>query len=91
MTTFAWIGGIILLIIILSAINESVDRIYEPEEDAADWEARLSALMIINDLKYTRPDVWAKGASVIMGKPVNPPTPEQCEEYFKAHPDKRPK
>lgn len=89
MTTLAWIGGILLIIIIIGAVGSSVDRIYEPVEEADDWANRLTALMIINDLKYTQPGLWAKCASDIMGKQVNPPTPEQCEEYFEAHPEKR--
>lgn len=88
MTALIWIGAILVFIACIGIIKGPTD-IYRPVEEADDWANRLAALMIINDLKYTHPDTWAIAASDIMGKPVNPPTPEQCEEYFKAHPEKR--
>lgn len=89
MTILTWIGGALLGLMIVGAIISIANGDYDSVDEADDWEARLTALMIINDLKYTRPEVWAKCASNIMGKRVTPPTPEQCEEYFRAHPEKR--
>lgn len=92
MLILAWIGGVLLGLMIVGAVVSIVNGDYDSMDsvdEADDWEARLTALMIINDLKYTRPEVWAKCASDIMGKCVAPPTPEQCEEYFRVHPEKR--
>ena len=66
----AWIVGAIL----------SYDP-YEDEDDTSDSVNRLAALVIIDDLKYTHPEVWAKCASDIMGRPIDPPTPEQIAKW----------
>ena len=81
MTIFTWIGGALLALIIVSAVIGIINGDYDSVDETDDWEARLMALMIIADLKYTRPEVWAKCASDIMGKRVAPPTPEQIAQW----------
>ena len=54
---------------------------YEEEESTSDAMNRLAALVIIDGLKYERPEVWAKCASEIMGRQIDPPTPEQVARW----------
>lgn len=46
-----------------------------------DYLWKVSALMIIDDLKYTHPETWATAASEIMGRQIDPPTPEQIAAW----------
>lgn len=75
-----WWTLIILGIIILLGGIMSYDP-YEDEDDTSDSVNRLAALVIIDGLKYTHPEVWAKCASDIMGRPIDPPTPEQIMRW----------
>ena len=69
------LGGILIMGAILSHDP------YEDEDDTSDSMNRLAALVIIDGLKYTHPEVWAKCASDIMGRPIDPPTPEQIARW----------
>ena len=53
----------------------------EEEGSTSDTMNRLAALVIIDVLKYERPEVWAKCASEIMGRQIDPPTPEQVARW----------
>lgn len=59
----------------------SRNEYYEDEEETSDAMERLAALVIIDDLKYSHPEVWAKCASSIMGRQIDPPTPEQVAKW----------
>ena len=66
-------GAIFGLIVVVSDHDEQYEE--------SDGSSRLAALVIIDGLKYTHPDVWAKCASDIMGRPIDPPTPEQIAKW----------
>ncbi len=85
MAWYWWILIILGIIILIGMFSGEYDS-YEEEEH--DWMYRLQALMIINDLKWRYPEKWAQMASDIVGKPVNPPTPEQIAEYKAKYPEK---
>ena len=53
----------------------------EEEGSTSDTMNRLAALVIIDGLKSARPEVWAKCASEIMGRQIDPPTPEQVARW----------
>lgn len=68
--------GIFIIIGIINASNESYD-----EEATSNAMNRLTAMVIIDNLKYERPETWAKCASNILGRPVDPPTQEQIARW----------
>lgn len=53
----------------------------EEEESTSDTMNRLAALVIIDGLKYERPEVWAKCVSEIMSRQIDPPTHEQIAKW----------
>lgn len=79
MAWYWWVLIVLGIIILIGAIVGHDD--YYEEEESSDWANRLAALIIIDDLKYTRPDVWAKCASGIMGRQIDPPSPEQVAKW----------
>ena len=74
----AWYWWLLIAVAIFGIIGAicSGDS-YEEEESTSDTMNRLAALVIIDGLKYDRPEVWARCASEIMGRQIDPPTPEQ--------------
>lgn len=79
-----WYWCVLIVLGILILIGVCVGHSDDYDEDY-DELFRASAVPIINDLKYTRPETWAKAASEIMGRHIDPPTPEQIAEWEKNH------
>ena len=79
MAWYWWVLIIVAVLGLIGAAGHSGDS-YE-EDDSEDWANRLEALIIIDDLKYKHPEVWARCASKIMGREIDTPTPEQVARW----------
>lgn len=76
MPWWGWLAiGIILLIAFVGICVGVANKTDDHEDEDYLW--RTSALLIIDPIKYTHPVTWAKAASEIMGREIDPPTPEQ--------------
>ena len=76
----AWYWWLLIVVAILGLIS-AAGHSNEPYEEDNAWAERLGALVIIDDLKYKHPEAWAKCASEIMGRQIDPPTPEQVARW----------
>lgn len=76
----AWYWWLVIVGAVFGIISIVLDH-GEPYEEESSGAGRLAALIIIDGLKYTHPEVWAKCASDIMGRPIDPPTPEQIAQW----------
>ena len=72
---------ILVFIVLFFIIGISASYNDSIEEHTSDAMNNLAALALIDDLKYNCPSVWANCASKILGRSVEPPTPEQCLEW----------
>lgn len=79
MVWYWWLLIVVAIFGLISAAGHSSEP-YNEEDDNA-WANRLGALIIIDDLKYKHPEAWAKCASEIMGRQIDPPTPEQVARW----------
>lgn len=80
MAWYWWLLIVAAIFGLIGAINSRNERI-EYEEETSDAMNRLAALVIIDDLKYSHPEIWARCASNIMGRQIDPPTPEQVAKW----------
>lgn len=80
MAWYWWVLIALGILIIIGMINAN-NELYEEEEETSVAMNRLAAMVIIDDLKYTHPEAWAKCASNIMGRPIDPPTPDQIARW----------
>lgn len=80
MAWYWWLLIVAAIFGLIGAINSRNERI-EYEEETSDAMNRLAALVIIDDLKYSHPEIWARCASNIMGRQIDTPTPEQVAKW----------
>lgn len=75
--------GLIILILVIAGICGCINAEVSYDDHSDDWAARVQALMMIHDLKYKNPELWAKCASKIMGRSIEAPTKEDIKRYNK--------
>lgn len=80
MAWYWWLLIVVTILGLIGAINSHNEQI-RYEEEAEDSVNRLRAIILLDGLKYTHPDVWAKCVSDIVDRPVDPPTLEQIEKW----------
>ena len=85
MSWYWWvILGFVLLIIIVNIREDTINRNEETQGDN-EWASKAQALLIISNLRYKHLDLWAKAASKIMMRKVNPPTQKKLNYENKNH------